>query len=76
MPAARVVLTEAQLRKVHPGVIFNENLHDRLTAWVGRHYRESLSPNDLADPSLLNESQAALDELMQLLGLDQPHTRR
>jgi succinylarginine dihydrolase len=72
----RVVLTEAQLRKVSPGVIFNENLHGHLTAWVGRHYRESLSPNDLADPSLLTESRAALDELLQLLELDQPHTRR
>ena len=72
----RVVLTEAQLRKVHPSVLFNNDLYDRLTAWVGRHYRESLSPNDLVDPSLLNESRAAMEELMQLLGLDHPHTRR
>ena len=72
----RVVLTESQLQKIPPGVIFNENLYNCLMAWINHHYRDSLAPNDLADPALLNESQAALDELMKLLGLDQPHTRR
>jgi succinylarginine dihydrolase len=36
---------------------------------VRRHYREELSPSDLADPQLLRESRAALDELTGLLGI-------
>jgi succinylarginine dihydrolase len=42
---------------------------DVLEAWVARHYRDRLAPRDLADPSLLDESRAALDELTVLLGL-------
>jgi succinylarginine dihydrolase len=72
----RVVLTEAQLRKIPPSVMFNEKLYDRLTTWINRHYRDSLALDDLADASLLNESRVALEELMQLLGIDQPQTRR
>ena len=34
-----------------------------------RHYREELAPADLADPRLLDESRAALDELTRMLGL-------
>ena len=34
-----------------------------------RHYREELSPSDLADPALLRESRDALDELTGLLGI-------
>jgi succinylarginine dihydrolase len=42
---------------------------DVLESWVARHYRDRLAPRDLADPSLLDESRAALDELTVLLGL-------
>jgi succinylarginine dihydrolase len=67
----RVVLTKAQLQMIPPGVMFNEKLYDRLTTWINRHYRDSLSLNDLADVTLLNESRVALEELMQLLGIGQ-----
>jgi succinylarginine dihydrolase len=40
-----------------------------LTEWVTTHYRDRLSYEDLADPSLLMESRTALDELTQILGL-------
>jgi succinylarginine dihydrolase len=36
---------------------------------VTRHYRELLSPDDLRDPLLQQESFAALDALTGLLGL-------
>jgi succinylarginine dihydrolase len=65
----RVVVTESQLAKIHPGVMFNDDLYQRLTAWINRHYRDSLAPNELADPSLLNESRSAMEELNQLLGI-------
>jgi succinylarginine dihydrolase len=42
-------------------------LHAALTAWVKRHYRDRLTPSDLADPALLDEGRRALDELSRLL---------
>jgi succinylarginine dihydrolase len=65
----RVALNRAALSRVHHGVIFDDALHARLTAWVSRHYRDRLHPEDLRDVKLLEESRAALDELTQLLGL-------
>jgi succinylarginine dihydrolase len=65
----RVVLTEAELARVRPGVFLTETLYSALTRWVGRHYREELGADDLADPRLLEESRAALDELTGLLGV-------
>ena len=44
-------------------------LYDTLTQWVDRHYRDSLSERDLADPQLLLECRTALDELTQILKL-------
>ena len=65
----RVVLTDAERAAVAPGVWLDDALYARLDAWIGRHYRDRLAPADLADPHLLDESRAALDELTQLLGL-------
>jgi succinylarginine dihydrolase len=65
----RVVLTEAQLARVTPGVLLTAPLYDELVRWVQRHYRDRLAPDDLADPQLLEESRRALDELTSLLGL-------
>ena len=65
----RVALTEGERAAAHPGVFFTDALHARLTQWIGRHYREELRSDDLADPKLLDESRRALDELTQILGL-------
>ena len=65
----RVVLTEEELARVQPGVLLTEALYEALVAWVNRHYRERLTADDLADPNLLEESRAALDELTGMLGL-------
>ena len=65
----RVVLTAAEREAVNPGVWMTEALYDRLCLWANEHYREQLAPADLADPNLLGESQAALDELTGILGL-------
>jgi len=65
----RVVLTEGQILRAHPGVLLSEALHQRLVQWVGKHYREQLDPKELADPKLLAESRAALDELTRILHL-------
>jgi succinylarginine dihydrolase len=64
----RVPLTPGELAAVVPGCLWSPERHAALEAWVRRHYRETLVPADLADPKLLDESRAALDELTRLLG--------
>ncbi|MBC7413901.1 MAG: N-succinylarginine dihydrolase [Herminiimonas sp.] len=65
----RVVLTEAESRAMHQGVVMTASLHDTLADWVGRHYRDRLAPADLADPALAIEIDAALEELGRIVGL-------
>ncbi len=65
----RTVLTRAQERAMHQGVIMDDHLYKKCVAWVEKHYRDRLSPADLADPALAIEVQTALDELAQILNL-------
>ena len=65
----RVVLNEAERAAVAPGVWIDDALFARLDAWIEKHYRDRLAPQDLTDPTLLVESRTALDELTQILGL-------
>ncbi len=65
----RVVLTEAERAALGAKAIVDDQLLDTLADWVERHYRDELRPTDLADPSLVGEVQAALDELTTLLDL-------
>lgn len=65
----RVVLTADELAATHPGVLLTPALCDSLERWVDRHYRDRLLAADLADPQLIDESRAALDELTQILKL-------
>jgi succinylarginine dihydrolase len=63
----RVVLTPEELAAVHPHVLFDHDLHASLTAWVTAHYRDTLNPQDLSDPSLALESRDALEALEEIL---------
>lgn len=65
----RVVLKNQEYSAMHPQVQLTEELYQKLVQWVEKHYRDSLTPNDLADLELLKESRQALDELSQLLDL-------
>ena len=65
----RVVLTEAELAATNPAMRLTDDLHARLGTWAEHHYRDRLTPADLADPALIDESRAALDDLTGLLGL-------
>ncbi|ACS84298.1 N-succinylarginine dihydrolase [Musicola paradisiaca] len=65
----RVALNDAERRAMNPGVLMNDALFVTLNQWVDRHYRDRLTQDDLADPQLLRESRAALDELTRILGL-------
>lgn len=65
----RVTLTEAEWAQVNSGQKFTPQLHDQLNEWVNQHYRETLAPDDLKDPSLMEESFAALDALTVIMNL-------
>jgi succinylarginine dihydrolase len=65
----RVVLDEAKLGALGARAVLDGSLYDDLVAWVNRHYRETLGPDDLADPALLLEGRTALDELTQIMHL-------
>jgi succinylarginine dihydrolase len=65
----RVVLDDAKLQAVSARALLDAALYEDLVAWVNRHYRETLGPDELADPSLLNEGRTALDELTQIMRL-------
>ena len=65
----RVVLNDAEIAALPPGVFINNRTYPKLVRWVKKHYRERLSHADLADPALLEESRHALDELTRMLGL-------
>jgi succinylarginine dihydrolase len=65
----RVVLSEAERAAIGANIWLDDTLHAALVEWVNRHYRDRLSPDDLADPALLDEGRRALDELSVLLRL-------
>ena len=65
----RVALSQQELNAVNQNCLMTEALYKTLTNWVNKHYRDRLIEADLADPSLLVESQQALDELTQILQL-------
>lgn len=65
----RVVLSEAERAALSGRVLLTEALHGELTAWVKRHYRDLLAPEDLADPQLAEEALKALDELTRILAI-------
>ncbi len=65
----RVALTDIEARAMRQGVVMDDDLYVCLVNWVGRHYRDRLAPDDLADPQLAIEVQAALEELSLILGL-------
>lgn len=65
----RMVLNQNEVDAINPSFLLTDSLYDQLTQWINKHYRDRLSPEDLADPLLIRESFQALDELTQILGL-------
>jgi succinylarginine dihydrolase len=65
----RVLLTPEEEHAMHQGTVLTEQLYRQLQEWIKRHYRDRLTPNDLADPHLLQECRQALEELSELLQL-------
>lgn len=67
----RVVLNAKEMTAMNPFCLLTNSLYQNLVEWVNKHYRDRLTPQDLADPKLLLESRKALDELTWLLQLGQ-----
>ena len=65
----RVTLTEQEWGQVNSGQKFTPQLHDQLNDWVNAYYRDTLAPEDLIDPNLMEESFAALDALTKIMNL-------
>ncbi|TMP40500.1 N-succinylarginine dihydrolase [Pseudoalteromonas citrea] len=65
----RVALTHTELSKVNQATLMSEEKFNTLNQWVEKHYRDKLSDHDLADPQLLVETRAALDDLTGILNL-------
>ena len=64
-----VPLTDGERGALGARVMLDAALAADLEAWIGKHYRDRLLPEDLADPALLDESRRALDELTGMLAL-------
>lgn len=64
----RVPLTPSDVDGLAARVILDDALESALSSWIDRHYRDRLTPADLADPALFVESMNALDQLTTLLG--------
>lgn len=65
----RVVLDARSRAAVNPRSWFTPDLHSALRALIEGRYRDRLTPDDLADPQLLDESRSVLDRITQVLGL-------
>ena len=65
----RIPLNHKELIAMHQTILVDDTLVDQLSQWVMKHYRTELHVNDLADPTLMQESFQALDELTHLLKL-------
>ena len=65
----RVVLNDEERAAVNPKSLWSDALDSELVAWVEKHYRSELQPEDLRSPDLLQETRAALDALTSILGL-------
>lgn len=65
----RIVLSENEFKSIHHGVILTEQLYESLKLWIEKNYPDQIHPHDLADPSLLQRANTALDELTRILEL-------
>jgi len=64
-----VPLTADERSAIGARVMLDDTLAAELDAWIRRHYRDRLAPENLGDPALLDESRRALDELTRMLRL-------
>ena len=62
-------MNDEQESAIHQGIVFTDELYQSLSSWVGSYYRDSLSPDDLRDPKLIDESYTAFEALSKIIDL-------
>ena len=72
----RVSMTASERAALKGRVFLDGELYAELTDWVKRHYRKALSYNELTDPKLAEETEAAFSELSQILQLPELYTTK
>jgi succinylarginine dihydrolase len=65
----RVPLTEQEVNAIPARVLLDDTLYDAVRAWILRHYRDRVTPQDLGDPDFFAQNQRALSELSTLLNV-------
>ena len=65
----RIVMNPEQESAIHPGVILTPERYAQLKAWVGTHYRDRLTFDDLRDPAFVDELNVAYLALESILGI-------
>ena len=63
------MLNDNAWEAIPSGVKLSPEKIDHLRTWVKKHYRDSLSGNELQDPNFVDECHRALDELTQITDL-------
>ena len=64
-----VTLTPVERDAIRTRVFLDDALAAELDAWIRKHYRDRLAPEDLGDPALVDETRRALDEMTHILHL-------
>ncbi len=65
----RVVLSNEEAIAANQNFLLNDEKISKLESWVNAHYRDRVIPDDLRDPSFMDESFAAMQALTDLLGM-------
>ncbi len=65
----RVVMSEEEVTAADQQFILDTAKIAKLEGWVNAHYRDRLTPDDLRDPALMEESFAAMEALTDLLSM-------
>ncbi|WP_417451481.1 N-succinylarginine dihydrolase [Kordiimonas sp.] len=65
----RIALSDDDMAALGARTVLDEGLIATLQAWVQKHYRDRVMPEDLGDPALMVEGFTALDELTRILQL-------
>ena len=64
----KVILNDEELENLNQNFLMNNERLESIKLLIEKEYRDVLYPDDLKDPSLLDESRRVLDELTKIFG--------
>lgn len=64
----KVILNDEELESLNQNFLINNERLESIKLLIEKEYRDVLYPDDLKDPSLLDESRRVLDELTKIFG--------